>query len=41
MHGGWRVNLTEEEQRILHEALGPALREFGYGELLAALSAVG
>lgn len=30
--GGWLENLTAEEQAAMHEVLGPALREFGYGE---------
>jgi hypothetical protein len=30
--GGWRQNLTAEEQAAMHEALGAALSEFGYGE---------
>jgi Sulfotransferase family len=30
--GGWRENLTAAEQEAMHEALGPALREFGYLE---------
>jgi hypothetical protein len=36
--GGWRTNLNAEEQAALHEALGEALAEFGYGdgEALAA-----
>lgn len=38
--GGWRRNLTAEEQAVMHEALGPALREFGYGGE-PALTAVG
>jgi hypothetical protein len=28
--GSWRENLSLAEQRALHEALGPALAEFGY-----------
>jgi len=36
--GGWRDNLTPTEQRAMHEAMGDALVEFGYGvdEPLAA-----
>jgi hypothetical protein len=30
--GGWRQNLTAEEQAAMHDALGAALSEFGYGE---------
>jgi hypothetical protein len=30
--GGWRENLTAAEQEVMHEALGAALAEFGYGE---------
>ncbi len=30
--GGWRQNLTAEEQAALQEALAVALSEFGYGE---------
>jgi Sulfotransferase family len=30
--GGWRENLTLKEQAAMHEALGSALSEFGYGE---------
>jgi hypothetical protein len=29
--GGWRENLTTEEQRAMEEELGNALAEFGYG----------
>ncbi|HET8565672.1 MAG TPA: sulfotransferase [Solirubrobacterales bacterium] len=36
--GGWRDNLSPAEQRAMHEAMGEALGEFGYGadEPLAA-----
>ncbi|HEX6456407.1 MAG TPA: sulfotransferase [Solirubrobacterales bacterium] len=36
--GGWRDNLSPAEQRAMHEAMGEALAEFGYGvdEQLAA-----
>jgi hypothetical protein len=34
--GGWRENLTAAEQEVMHEALGTALAEFGYGEEAAA-----
>ena len=38
--GGWRENLTAEEQAVMHEALGSSLSEFGYDEVTApALSA--
>jgi ribosomal protein L34E len=30
--GSWRQNLTPAEQEAMHEALGEALAEFGYGE---------
>jgi hypothetical protein len=30
--GGWRKNLTANEQAAMHEALGTALSEFGYEE---------
>ena len=30
--GSWRDNLTAAEQEAMHEALGPALDEFGYSE---------
>jgi hypothetical protein len=30
--GGWRENLSHEEQRAMYEALGDVLAEFGYGE---------
>jgi hypothetical protein len=30
--GGWRANLTLDEQAAMHEALGSALSEFGYEE---------
>jgi ribosomal protein L34E len=38
--GGWRDNLNAAEQRVMHEAMGDALAEFGYkvDEALAAAS---
>lgn len=30
--GGWRENLSPAEQAAMHEAMGEALGEFGYGE---------
>lgn len=30
--GGWRDNMTPAEQAAMHEAMGEALTEFGYGE---------
>lgn len=32
--GGWRENLSHEEQQAMHEALGDALAEFGYADTL-------
>jgi hypothetical protein len=38
--GGWRENLSAEEQAVMHEAFGSALEEFGYGrEAASALTA--
>jgi hypothetical protein len=39
--GGWRDNLNPAEQKAMHEALGDALYEFGYGEKSAPLAAAG
>lgn len=33
--GGWRENLDAAEQAAMHEALGTALAEFGYGDPVA------
>lgn len=38
--GGWRDNLSAAEQRAMHEAMGPALLEFGY-EVDEPLAATG
>ncbi len=38
--GGWRENLSPAEQRAMHEAMGPALAEFGY-EVEEPLAATG
>ena len=38
--GGWRDNLSEAEQQAMHEAMGDALREFGYA-VDAPLAAAG
>ncbi|HEU5251819.1 MAG TPA: sulfotransferase [Solirubrobacterales bacterium] len=38
--GGWRDNLSPAEQEAMHEAMGPALAEFGY-EQDASLAAAG
>jgi hypothetical protein len=37
--GGWRENLSGEEQAAMHEVLGEALAEFGYEEAGTALYA--
>lgn len=39
--GGWRENLDPAEQAAMHDALGEALAEFGYGEQAAAAKPVG
>jgi hypothetical protein len=38
--GSWRENLSLAEQEALHEALGPALEEFGYEPAPPAVAAV-
>jgi hypothetical protein len=38
--GGWRDNLSDREQRAMHEAMGDALAEFGY-EVDEPLAATG
>ena len=37
--GGWRENLTAEEQEAMHAALGTALEDFGYEAAPAGLAA--